>query len=88
MASGDQWKSYKTKGNIEEGRRRREEVGLQFRETKCEEVGLAILAVLQVLNRRYLVLDIREAEHTVDVSLDDDVALYYLLTRVTWRGPR
>jgi len=51
MASGDRWKSYKTKGNIEEGRRRHEEVGLQLRKTKCEEVDLVILAGLQVLNK-------------------------------------
>ena len=37
MASGDRLKSYKTKGNVEEGRRRREEEGVQLRKLKREE---------------------------------------------------
>ena len=39
MASGERWKSYKTKGNVEEGRRRREEEGVQLRKSKHEEVS-------------------------------------------------
>ena len=39
MASGERWKNYKTKGNVEEGRRRREEEGVQLRKSKREEVS-------------------------------------------------
>ena len=44
MASGDRLKSYKTKGNVEEGRRRREEEGVQLRKLKREEQVSTILS--------------------------------------------
>ena len=40
MASGDRLKSYKTKGNVEEGRRRREEEGVQLK--REEQVSIII----------------------------------------------
>ena len=46
MASGDRWKSYKTKRNVEEGWRRREEEGLQLRKAKREEVSLVVVVIL------------------------------------------
>ena len=43
MASGERWKSYKTKGNVEEGRRRREEEGVQLRKLRREEEVSAVM---------------------------------------------
>ncbi|XP_065907211.1 importin subunit alpha-5-like [Dysidea avara] len=57
MASGDRWKSYKTKRNVEEGWRRREEEGLQLRKAKREEIS----------KRRNINVDVEDAT----VSLHD-----------------
>ena len=59
MASGERWKSYKTKGNVEEGRRRREEEGVQLRKLKREEeVSTMLCPLVTVLTFIFIVADV------------------------------
>lgn len=51
--SGERWKSYKTKGHVEEGRRRREEEGVQLRKLKRDEQVSTVtipLAIYWIVN--------------------------------------
>ena len=50
MASGERWKSYKTKGNVEEGRRRREEEGVQLRKLRREEQVSTVMKYLLLIS--------------------------------------
>ena len=72
MASGERWKSYKTKGNVEEGRRRREEEGVQLRKLRREEQVSIVMKYLLLKISIFMYSQIAKRRNIDDVDQSDD----------------